>query len=744
MRSPSRHVLGLLVLSACVACASRTPVTSPPVEPPPAAPAASEPPPPAGPPPARVEEAVDTQFGLTLADPYRWMEQPASEELTAWMRAQGQYTARSLARIQGRDALHARIRELGEGTTLVTQVFPVAGRTFYFKLEAGDLARKLMVREADGSERVLLAPSAGGDGAGHVSIDNFRPSFDGRYVAVNLAERGGELTRLRVMETDSGRMLPDVIERVWGEFNAEWLPDGSGFFYSQMDAGRFNDPSQDKLQGMRAYLHRLGRPVSEDVALLGHDVGGVPFELPEFPIIIPTPGSRWVIGQGTGARPDIHVLVARLDDLVQGRARWTRLAAYEDEVEDVAVHGEDIFLLTRKGALNRRVLRVPAAKPVLASARVVVPEDQEVVLLEVATGADALYVREMRDGQARMRRLAYDARAVAAELPLPVEGWIASLQADPRVPGVTLPIEGWTRPSRYYTYDPGKRAFQDTGLASTSSADFSRIAVERVEVPSADGERVPLTLLHRQGLALDGTHPALIIGYGGYGYSLSPTFRPMFLAWLERGGVLAFAHVRGGGEKGPRWYLAGKGANKPKGIQDFIACAQHLTARGYTSAGRLAATGTSMGGVLVGRAMTERPDLFRSVALNVAALNTTRFHLGVNGANQRAELGTPDTPEGLRALVAMDAYLHVKPGVGYPAVIFNVGLNDGRVAPWHSAKMAARLQASTVSGRPVLLRVEEEAGHGVGSTQHQQYAQFADTWAFFLAQAGEAGFGTSP
>ncbi|MFP2926133.1 prolyl oligopeptidase family serine peptidase [Pyxidicoccus sp. 3LG] len=742
MRTNASSLFGPLLLSLCVACASspspRTESSTP------AVPATTGEARPAGPPAARVEEVVDERFGLAVKDPYRWMEQPGSEELTTWMTAQGEYATRALATLQGREALHARVRELGEGTSTVTQVVPVAGRTFFFKLEAGDAARKFMVREADGSKRVLLAPTVAKDGGGFSSIDNFTPSFDGRRVVVNVAENGREITQLRVIDVETGRMLPDVIERVWGEFAGAWLPDGSGFFYTQMVPDQPGNPTFDRLLGMRAFLHRLGRPVSEDTVVLGPDVGGVPVSPSEFPLIRTSPTSRHVLGMGSGARPERHVFVARLDDLLQGRARWTEVARYEDEVEEAALHGDDLYLLSRQGTTNRRVLAVSASRPELARAKVAVAEDAEAVLVGIGAAKDALYLRETKDGQARLRRLPYGT-AKPEVVPLPVEGWIAQLAADTRVPGVTLPIESWTRPSRHYAFEPARGAFRDTGLASTSTADFGDILVERMEVPSADGERVPLTVLRRRDSKLDGSNPTILSAYGGYGFSQWPAFRPQTLAWLERGGILAIAHVRGGGEKGPRWHLAGKGPNKPKGIQDFIACAEHLTSKGYTSRARLAATGRSMGGVLVGPAVATRPDLFRVAALDVALLNATRFMEGSNGANQQAELGTPGTAEGFRALLAMDAYQNVKAGTAYPAVILNVGLNDTRLPPWHSAKLAARLQSSTTSAFPVLLRVETGAGHGlVGALQSQQSAQTADTWAFFLWQMGDPAFRASP
>jgi prolyl oligopeptidase len=266
------------------------------------------------------------------------------------------------------------------------------------------------------------------------------------------------------------------------------------------------------------------------------------------------------------------------------------------------------------------------------------------------------------------------------------------------------------------------------------------IVAEEVEATSADGTKVPLSILHRKDAALDGTHPTLLYAYGGYGSSQLPGFSASRVAWVERGGVYAIAHVRGGGEKGRRWQDDGSRDKKLTGVRDFIACAQYLVDTKYTSPQKLAAQGTSMGGVLVGRALTERPDLFAAVQLAVGIVNPLRILQAENGANQKGELGDPATEAGYRSIAEMDPYLHVKPGTTYPGVIFTIGLNDHRVAPWMTSKMAARLRAATTSKRPILIRVDTKAGHGIGSTREQGFAERADVWSFFLQTFGEPEF----
>jgi len=292
--------------------------------------------------------------------------------------------------------------------------------------------------------------------------------------------------------------------------------------------------------------------------------------------------------------------------------------------------------------------------------------------------------------------------------------------------------QSYVEPSSWWRTTPAGRPVR-TGLRQTAAADFSDVEVSRETAVSKDGTKIPVDVLRRKGTPRDGNNPTILYGYGGYGSSLTEGFGAHRLAWLERGGIYAYAHVRSGGERGRRWQDDGSREHKMNGVNDFIACAEALIAHHYTSPGKLGAMGVSMGGVLVGRALTARPDLFAAVDLGHGIVNPLRILEAENGANQKAELGDPATAEGYRSILEMDPYAHVTPHTAYPAVLFEVGANDHRVAPWMSGKMAARLQATTTSGRPILVRVDRDAGHGFGSTRDQAFAATADVYAFFLA-----------
>jgi prolyl oligopeptidase len=295
-------------------------------------------------------------------------------------------------------------------------------------------------------------------------------------------------------------------------------------------------------------------------------------------------------------------------------------------------------------------------------------------------------------------------------------------------------------PSRWYSFDPATAVARDTALVPPWTLDTSAYEVNEVKIKARDGTAIPLSIIHRRGLVKDGRHPTWLTGYGAYGISRTPHFTPGWLALLERGGVVAVAHVRGGGEFGEDWHNAGKQATKPNTYRDLIDCAEYLITERYTAASELAIQGGSAGGITVGMAMTERPELFRVVLSDVGDSNALRAEYETDGDANALEYGSAKNPDGFRALLAVDAVQHVKEGVAYPAVLLTTGINDPRVAPWMPGKMAARLQAANRGGRPVLLRVDYDAGHGFGSTRTQRDELLADQLAFMLWQTGDPDF----
>ncbi|HUJ58187.1 MAG TPA: prolyl oligopeptidase family serine peptidase [Kofleriaceae bacterium] len=687
-----------------------------------------------GPPPARTVDAVDRAFGTASPDPYRWMEGTDNAELTAWLRAQGAYAAHELAHLPGRDALYARIRELTLGVTAVFDVQLAGGRMFHKVLPAGQQLAQLAVREPAG-DRVLVDPARLPASGGHVALNAYSVSPDGALVSYVLAAGGGEVGVLHVMDVATGKDLPDQIERVWGEGAGSWLPDGKSFFYTQL-AGGGADPMANQV----ARLHVLGEPATRDVTILGREPGATLALAPEeWPGLWILPGTTTVMSYVGGAHSEQRIAIAplaALDRSGAGKTPWREICGYADGVQLIVVHGDRLYALTFKDAPNRRIVSMPLVDPVLAHARVELAEDPRRTIEGLYVARDAIYVLRRDQGHAELLRLGYGGGA-PSPLALPLAGWAPDLATDPLRDGLVFQLEGWLAPGTYFAFDPATGKVAPAGLASTTTATGPEIAVDEVTATSSDGTQVPLSILRRKDLALDGSHVAMVTGYGAYGASQSPGYSASRLAWLERGGVWAIAHVRGGGELGRAWQDDGSRERKLNGVRDFIACGEYLIAHGYAGKGKLAAEGGSMGGILIGRAITQRPDLFAAAHIASGFLDPVRLLAAENGANQKLELGDPASEAGYRGLLAMDPYRTVADGTAYPAVIFTVGLNDHRVAPWMTGKMAARLQAATTSHRPILIRVDDDAGHGgIGATRDQGAATRADVWAFLLARLG--------
>ena len=328
-------------------------------------------------------------------------------------------------------------------------------------------------------------------------------------------------------------------------------------------------------------------------------------------------------------------------------------------------------------------------------------------------------------------------------MPLPADGTVSAPATDPARPGALFGLQSWLLPSQWFMTN-GIATAKPANLAAPWKVDTSAYVAEEVMATAPDGTKIPLSIIHRKDIKLDGTHPTWLTGYGAYGISLLPNYAGLYLPLLEDGGVLAVAHVRGGGEFGEEWHQGGRLLNKPNTYKDFIACANYLVQHGYTSSSDLLIQGGSAGGITVGMALTARPDLFRVVISNVGDSNALRAEYETDGDANAVEYGSVKDKDGFTALASVDALSHVKDGVAYPAVLLTTGINDPRVAPWQPGKMTARLQAATSSGRPVILRVDYDAGHGIGSTKSQRDELVADELAFFYWQIGKAGYQPQP
>jgi prolyl oligopeptidase len=485
-------------------------------------------------------------------------------------------------------------------------------------------------------------------------------------------------------------------------------------------------------------LHAIGTDANSDRrALARSQFPDVAMQEIEFPIVVTQHGSPWALGVlYAGVQNELTIFVNSLEAASKGQRGWRKVCDPADKITDFAFRGDDIYLVTYKDAPRYRLLHVRADSADVAGAREVMPQGATVIQ-NVYTARDAIYVKELDGGIGRLTRLGSDGKS--ERIALPFDGTIGTVYANPGVDGLWCQLENWVRPGTIFRV-AASGAVTDAKLSAPPPIDVTPYDSTRVFATAKDGTKVPVSVVFRKDIKRDGTAPTLIDAYGSYGYSYDPYFAPSFIAWLDAGGIWATAHVRGGGEYGREWHEGGRLLTKPNTWGDLIAAAEALTAEKWTSTGKLAIRGVSAGGITVGRALTDRPDLFAAVISQVGSSNTLREEFAQNGPPNVPEFGSIATEDGFRGLYAMDSTVHVKDGVRYPAVMLTTGMTDPRVDPWEAAKMAAHLQKATASGKPVLLRVDFQAGHGIGSTRAQSDAELSDIFAFILWQAGAEGF----
>lgn len=700
-------------------------------------------------PPAR--NVTETFFGTTVNDPYRWLEDLKSPEAAKWMKESSDRSHAALAAIPGRARLLDALEKMD--ASVAARVFSVVRETgdrwFFERRGASENQFKLLVREGlAGRERVLVDPEAIEKKTGKPhAINYYATSPGGALVAYGLSAQGSEAAVLHLLDTRSGRAIGRPITRTdYG--SPSFSPDGRQLLFSRLQALKPGMPDTEKYQRSMTWLMRVGGDAAKARPIFGLGVPGVDITPAEIPIATFSHDGRWLIGYVfNGTQREITLYAAPAQPVLAGKApRWTRLVTAADAVSGASYFDDGLYLVSHKDAPRSKVLRLSLKAPDIAKAEVLVPQGDQVVT-GIASAADALYV-ERRDGNIkRLFKRAHADGATLQEVKLPIEGSFRlsadeslASAADPRLPGLVLDLQSWNRARQIYLVG-ADGTVSNSGLQPQGPYDApADIVVTEVKVPSHDGALVPLSILHRKGAALDGRNPTLLYGYASYGITEEPFFSPGRLAWLDAGGVLAVANPRGSSVYGQDWYKAGWQATKPNTWKDFIACAQWLVDQKWTSPAKLGILGGSAGGILVGRAMTERPDLFAAVVPAVGALDMVRAEVTPNGVPNIPEFGTRTTEAGFRALLAMSTYHQIADGTKYPAVMLTHGVNDPRVEVWHSTKTAARLAAASTSGKPILLRLDYDAGHGIGNTRKQQMQERADVYAFFLWQMGVEGF----
>jgi prolyl oligopeptidase len=668
---------------------------------------------------------VEVLHGVPVPDPYRWLENGDSPETRAWVEAQNEFTRSVLDGLPQRAAIHARLDKLLMTGSVTTPV--LRGERRFYQRRDGRLDQPLLVvRDGlEGEERTIIDPNAL-SASGVVALDWWFPSESGRLLAYGLSEGGTELSTLYVMDVERGLNLD--VERIPHTRAASlaWLPDDSGFYYT-----RYPEPGSveegDEMYHRHVFFHSLGQDWHQDAEVFG---SGRARE--DWPNVDLSQSGRWLVVhvQQGWVRTEVYCL-----DRDHPERGFVPIHTGVDAVAVPVFAGDRLLIHTNHDSPNYALYEVDPERPARDNWRLVLPQRQDRVLESVHAAAGRLVAHELHNAASQARLYQMDG-SLTAEVELPSIGTLTGIGGEWSGDRITIGFTSFAQPQSAYDVEPSNGATELFAHGEVPEGfDPSLYDVRQEWYPSRDGTRVSVFLIHRKDRPPEHS-PTLLTGYGGFSVSRTPSFIAALPLWLDAGGVYALANLRGGGEYGEAWHRAGMLGNKQNVFDDFIAAAEWLIECGYSRRDQLAISGGSNGGLLVGAALTQRPDLFRAVVCQVPLLDMLRYqHLRI-ARLWIPEYGSAEDAEQFRWLYAYSPYHHVQPGERYPATFLLTAEGDSRVDPMHARKMAARLQAETASESPILLRVETAAGHGQGKPRSKQLEEATDVWSFLFWQLG--------
>ncbi|HEY9816839.1 MAG TPA: prolyl oligopeptidase family serine peptidase [Candidatus Obscuribacterales bacterium] len=668
---------------------------------------------------------VDDYHGTAVADPYRWLEDPDSPDSRAWIAAQNQLTFEYLQQIPSRETLRDRITQLWDYEKFGTP-FKMGDRYFYFKNDGLQNQSILYTLPSlDAEPQLLLDPNRLSED-GTVALSSFAISEDARFMAYGLSSSGSDWQEWQVRSVETGEDLSDHLK--WVKFSgAAWSHDHQGFFYS-----RYDEPSADSQfeavnYYQKLYYHRLGTPQSDDVLI---------YDRPDekewgFSGSVTDDGRLLIISVWRGTEPknllfykDLTVADSPVVELIRD---------FEAEFNVVEAEGDRLWVQTDLDAPRGRLIAIDLTQPDRDHWQEVIPQAAET--LQSMTVLNHQFVATyLKDARSQVQRFALDGTPLG-ELTLPGIGSVGGFSSKRQDTETFYSFTGYTTPTSIYRYDA---VTGESQLFRQPTVDFNPedFITTQVFYTSADGTQIPMFITHKTGLVLDGQNPTLLYGYGGFGVSLTPSFSPSYLVWMEMGGVYAVPNLRGGGEYGEDWHQAGTKQRKQTVFDDFIAAAEWLIDQGYTRSDKLAIAGGSNGGLLVGACMTQRPELFGAALPAVGVMDMLRFHLFTIGWAWCSEYGSSEHADEFPTLYAYSPLHNLKPGTAYPATLITTADHDDRVVPAHSFKFAAALQAAQGGEAPVLIRIETKAGHGAGKPTAKVIEEIADRYAFLVRTLG--------
>lgn len=684
-------------------------------------------------------EVLDTLWGNIYKDNYRWLEDMKDPKVVEWFKEQSQLTNSVMNTINGRDELIAEWRSLD---ALQPPMYSLpsngGGRYFFQKFNPGEVVSKVFFRETiNAPDQLLFDPMTFIPGK-TLSVGSIMPSYDGKKLLIGYAEEGSEIVTLRVMDVDSKTFLPDIIPQSIGA--GEWSFDNTSFFYSSLTTYDITDP--DAFLNSKYKLHKLGTDIAADIDFfinesytdLNMDAGVAPS------VFLSRFQKDYVFAEESTVQREMKIYYAPIEQFNSGNIEWKTLCELDDAlVINVQFFDDKVYAATYKDAKNYKLVATDLKNPDWDNAEIIAPERSN-TLRNFARCKDYILLG-YSDGVSSQLYKYNPKTKKTSEIKLPYTGTIFFRRLDDVSNNYLVGITSWNKPFKLLMFNADTDKFLESPfpISFNYPKPYQDLIVEEVEVKGHDDVMIPLSIIYKKGIKKDGTNVCLMEGYGAYGYTFSPNFNTMTNALAVKGAVIAVAHVRGGGEKGEDWYRAGYKETKPNTWKDFISCAEYLIEKGFTNKEKLAGTGTSGGGVLITRAITERPDLFAAAVCNVGMGNPMRSEFYASGPSNIPEFGTVKDSLDTKALYEMDGMQHVKDGVKYPAVMCVAGWNDPRVVAWDPGKFLAAVQNATTSGKPTLMKINYDNGHFT-EDKEVTWANFADQYAFMMWQCGHPDF----
>lgn len=690
------------------------------------------------------KQSVKEEYcGVKITDEYRNLENLNDSSVVKWFKEQESFTKNILNQINGSEELFEKMKSYASKNEFETYSIRVLtnGNYFYLKHFAEDNAPALYMKKSLETEEVFLfdPKEYKKDSGKSFLIRSYTPSWDGKKIAIALTYGGREFSEILIIDVLSKKILVEEIPNFWSDLT--WLPDNSGISFMAL-ADNF-ETSDDHFKEMNVSIYKLGLPASKKEIVLSKKVTPeLNMTISDIPVAnFYNQTDKYIIADISGATAYAdHYYCLSSNFFKQKKVKWKPLAKKEDKVKKIRIHNDTVIALSAINNESFEIVRKSLNNIDWNEMDAIVSPQEGEVIDDFEITSNGIFYTALLNGV--KAKLYHFQNGKSTEVNLPIDAGYASISnLSPYHSELWLRTMGWLNNYQRFKYQSDNKNFLSEEMSPVAEyPEFENFSVEEVEVTAHDGEKIPLSIIHNGKIKMNGENPTLMIAYGSYGISYEPFFNTDWLTWVEYGGVLAIAHVRGGGEKGNAWYEGGKKKTKPNTWKDMISCTEFMIEKNYTSKNKTIVRGSSAGGIMAGRSITERPDLFAAAIIRVGSLNTLRSEDAPNGDNNVKEFGSYKNSEECLALLEMDSYTKIKESVDYPATIITAGLNDPRIVAWSPGKFAARLQERNTSDNPILFYVQSDGGHGLGEGKWDSLKEEANLFAFAFWQVGNKKF----